>query len=60
MHVDHRLSVSPPEPVNAEQALRIVQQKPRRGRCSTCVSHIFVDRTDGVWRVKHVDVEPPL
>lgn len=60
MHIDQRLSVSPPEPVNAEKALKIIQTRPRRGsRCANCVSHLFVDRTGGSWRVKFVDVERP-
>lgn len=60
MHIDQRLSVSPPEPVNAAQALRIVERSAaRRGRCAKCVSHLFVDKTDGKWRVCFVDVVLP-
>ena len=55
MHVDQRLSVSPPEPVNAFRALRIVEG-PRGERCARCVAHIFVDRTDGQWNVKSIPV----
>ena len=56
MHVDQRLSVSPPEPTNAEEALKLVRQTVRRGRCAKCVLHVFVDRTNGVWRVTSIPV----
>lgn len=54
LHVDERLSVSGPEPVNAFLALEIVRQVRRRPRCRKCIMHVFVDRTDGVWRVVSV------
>ena len=60
MHVDSRLSVSPPEPVNAWMAFGIVSQAPRRRRCANCIFHIFVNRTaGGEWQSVYIDM-PPL
>jgi hypothetical protein len=60
LHVDSKLAVSAPEGVNTTTALEIARQvDPREGRCRKCVMHVFVDRTDGVWRAHTVHVQRP-
>lgn len=56
MHVDQRYSVSPPQPTNCEEALKIVAGVPKRARCANCILHVFVSRENGKWKVKSVAV----